>query len=110
VNFTDCAYTALNYASGPRGVVLVLDVAVNSGIKLREELWLVKRAKRFIVWSAFDGFLAGILAAKDLRKRLQQKGMRTLPDEDKNMILARLIHETLTGRASAEDRIRVLAS
>ena len=38
-DFTDCPYTALRYAAGRRGEVLVLDVGPASGVRITEEVW-----------------------------------------------------------------------
>ena len=50
-DFTDCPYTALSYATGPKGTVLVLDVPEGAP-RVSEELWLNSSAKRFMIWVA----------------------------------------------------------
>lgn len=108
VDFTDCAYTALQFASGRHGVVLVLDFSESSGLHVRQELWLRERAKRFVVWGAFDAAIAAIVPAKELRARLRQRGMSTLCDGDKAMILEWFIRDALAPRSvHATERARL---
>lgn len=95
-DFTDCAYTALQFASGRHGVVLVLDVTESSNPHVRQELWRREGARRFVVWGGFDGLIAGIIPAKELRTRLRQRGTSSLCDADKAMILEWFIREALT--------------
>jgi hypothetical protein len=85
-DFTDCPLTALRYATGPRGVVLVL-----------EELWMVSSAKRFMFWGAFDELLVAELAAKELRAHVRRKGVAAASDEYKAAVLRRAIMERLRG-------------
>ena len=74
-SFTDCPYTALRYAQGGRGVLLVVDVPEGlSPGRLREELWLGVTAKRFMVWGSFDAFLVAELPAKQLRASIRGPG------------------------------------
>ncbi len=53
-DFSDCPFTALSYAVGRNGVVLVLDVPDEAGLSVTEETWFVDSAKRLMVWGAFD--------------------------------------------------------
>ena len=96
IDFTDCPYTALQYASTRCGVVIVLDtVEEMDQPHVTEELLLGARSKRFMVWGAFDRLITDILPAKELRTRIRQKGMLNLPDSDKGKILKWYIHERL---------------
>jgi hypothetical protein len=89
-NFTDCPFTALRYASSPKGVVLVLD-APGGSPRVREELWLVTSAKRFMIWGAFDDFILAELPAKELRAHVRRKGVVAESDEYKAAVLRRAI-------------------
>lgn len=93
-DFTDCPFTALRYAASPRGVVLVLDVPAGHR-RVREELWMVSSAKRFMVWGAFDEFLVAELPAKELRAHVRRKGVVAASDEYKAAVLRRAILERL---------------
>ncbi len=94
-DFTDCPLMALRYASGSKGVVLVLDVPLGSP-RVREELWLVTSAKRIMIWGAFDDFILAELAAKELRAHVRRKGVVAAPDDDKASVLRRAIMEHLS--------------
>jgi hypothetical protein len=72
-DFTDCAYTALSYARGRRGVLLVLDVPAAAATKATEELWLGVKAKRLMVWGRFDDYIVAVLEAKELRAAVRRK-------------------------------------
>ncbi|MBI2392253.1 MAG: hypothetical protein HYV09_21880 [Deltaproteobacteria bacterium] len=89
-NFTDCPFTALQYATGTKGCVLVVDVP-DDHPRLREELWLNGSAKRFMITGPFDAFLVHTLRAQDLRAQIRRKGVVTLPTADKSNILRRYI-------------------
>jgi hypothetical protein len=93
-DFTDCPFTALRYAASPKGVVLVLDAPAGSP-RVREELWLVTSAKRFMIWGAFDDFILAELAAKELRAHVRRKGVVGESDEYKAAVLRRAIMEHL---------------
>jgi hypothetical protein len=94
-DFTDCPFTALRYAVGPRGVVLVLDVPAGHR-RVSEELWMVSSAKRFMVWGAFDEFLVAELPAKELRAHVRRKGVVAAADEYKATVLRRAITDRLS--------------
>lgn len=99
-DFTDCPATALRYAQGSRGVVLVLDVpdeAMEPGGGVTEELWTMTGhgPKRFMVWGRFDEWLVATYEAKDLRTRLRQRGLRNASDEHKSLTLRRLVGDDL---------------
>jgi len=89
-DFTDCPFTALQYARAPRGVLIVLDVPteVMDSIKFSEELWLgMGAAKRFMAWGKFDRFISAILPAKELRAAIRVKGVASAGDEYKAALL-----------------------
>lgn len=81
-------------------MVLVIDVPAGVEHRVREELWLVSNAKRFMVWGAFDPWIVAELLAKTLRPEVRRKGMMTLPNEDKGRILKSVI-EDLVARPGA---------
>jgi hypothetical protein len=93
-NFTDCPYIALLYATGRKGVVLVLDVPEESR-RLTEELWLGQKAKRFMLWGSFDEHIVTAIPAKELRAQVRKKGMVTADDEYKGRVLRAYVHERL---------------
>src|SRR3990170_3283047 len=89
-DFTDCPYTALSYATGRNGTVLVVEVPEDfPGIS--EELWFNPKAKRFMIRGGFDDLIVAQLAAKDLRAQVRQRGIRMASDEDKAHVLKRYI-------------------
>ena len=96
-DFTDCPLSALRYAQGARGVVLVIDINPDSP-KVREELWVGMSTRRFMVWGSFDRFIAGALPAKELRALVRKKGIVTYDDSAKARILRRAIEEKLRQR------------
>jgi hypothetical protein len=102
-DFTDCPTTALRYAEGSRGHLLVLEVAEQERAALRvtEELWLNGRATRYMVWGKFDACIVAAIRAKDLRAQLQREGMRSAPDASKAWILRIAIDEEIQRRASS---------
>jgi hypothetical protein len=93
-DFTDCPYMALRYAAKPKGVVLVLNVPAGHP-RVREELWMVSDAKRFMFWGVFDDFLVAQLPAKELRAHVRCKGVVAASDEYKAAVLRRAITERL---------------
>ncbi|HEY6320061.1 MAG TPA: hypothetical protein VJA16_00700 [Thermoanaerobaculia bacterium] len=74
-DFTDCPFTALEYASTPRGVVLVLEGPEEAERRVSEGLWGNRRARRLIVLGSFDHFIVRIVPAKELRTELRMKGV-----------------------------------
>jgi len=90
-DFTDCPFTALRYATGRRGVVLVLELPAFGGPFVSEEDWLGMEARRFMVWGGFDRYIVGIHAAKDLRAEVRRKGMRAQPNAVKSAVLERFL-------------------
>ena len=93
-DFTDCPYTALQYAQGQRAVVLVLDVPAETR-RVTEELWLGVSARRFMVWGKFDDMVVAMLPAKELRARVRVKGVVAASDEFKARVLSRAVEELL---------------
>lgn len=100
-DFTDCPRTALRYAEGRRGVVLVLDVPPDT-LEITEELWLGMPPKRFMAWGKFDEFITAILPAKDLRAVIRVKGLARADDEFKALVLERAIQERLDAAPKAK--------
>lgn len=99
VDFTDCPFTALLYARGSRGVVLVLDVSVEAmGMKVTEEQWLGVPARRFMVRGKFDSFVVGVFPAKDLRAVIRRKGVAATAEDYKAALLKREISDQLRER------------
>lgn len=91
-DFTDCPYTALLYATSVKGTLLVLDVPKGEA-RVSEELWLDRRAKRFMFWGAFDRFIVTQIPAKELRVQVRRKGIVTASDEEKAMVLRRYLRD-----------------
>jgi hypothetical protein len=94
-DFTDCPYTALLYAHGPRGVVLVVDVGPGDPVQVSEELWLGMKAQRIMVWGIFHQFIRAVFPAKELRAEVRSKGIQSLSDQDKGTILKHVIEQRL---------------
>lgn len=99
IDCTDCPYTALLYAGGRRGVLLVLDVPPDAGILVSEELWLGPTAKRFMIWGRFDDCVVAVIPAKELRAEVRRKGVVRLSDADKGAVLKRVIERRLAAEA-----------
>jgi len=108
-DFTDCPYTALQFARGSRGVVLVLEVPEDTdpeiacGVRLTEELYSLKRngPRRFMIWGRFDEFLVVEIPAKELRAQIRKKGVVSQPIEYKVDVLRGYIE-----RLKASDALR----
>lgn len=94
-DFTDCPYTALRYASTPRGVVIVLEVPPTATGKVSEELWPNDEARRLMVWGRFDAFIARVIPAKELRAQLRKRGIAGLDHRSKAIVLADYVDEVL---------------
>lgn len=104
-DFTDCSATALRYAQGSRGVLMVLDVpeeGVKPGEGVTEEYWVGMGPKRFMVWGKFDDWLVATFPAKDLRAQLRERGLRNATDEYKSVVLVRIIDDELRRRELEE--------
>ena len=102
-DFTDCPYTALQYATGPRGEVLVLEVEPGANVRISEQLWFDRHAKRLMVWGCFDDLLAGIFPAKELRAEVRNKGIRASSREYKVQVLERFIDRSLRARTGTPE-------
>ena len=99
-DFTDCPFTALAYATGRKGEVLVVDVPDDAGLSVTEELWLGGPEKRFMIWCSFDRWLIAVLPAKELRAEVRGKGIGGRSKADKGEILKRAIERRI-GEPSA---------
>jgi hypothetical protein len=97
-DFTDCPFTALEYARGGRGVVLVLDLPEPvSPAKVSEELWSNPRARRLMVWGRFDNLVVAQIPAKELRAQVRRRGIVTMSDQYKSQLLADYIKRMIAG-------------
>lgn len=99
-DFTDCPAIALRYAHGSRGVLLVVDIDPDEHLasrKVTQEDWLVREAKRFMLWGRFDQFITTILPAKQLRTQLRLQGLRDARDDARaphlRAFIARELHD-----------------
>ena len=96
-DFTDCVFTALLYARGPRGVVLVLDVS-ETRRKVTEEQWGDGRARRLMVWGRFDEHIVTIFEAKELRAQIRRKGVASMSEEGRAAVLRDWVEREVTAR------------
>lgn len=96
-DFTDCPYTALQFARGRRGVLLVVDAAAGR-LRVSEELWPGGDAKRLMVWGTFDAFLVAAIPARQLRVHLRRKGIVAASRSYKATVLKRAIETWIEGR------------
>ncbi|MBK6463385.1 MAG: hypothetical protein IPF92_20610 [Myxococcales bacterium] len=95
VDFTDCPLTALLYAHGPRGVVLVVDVEPGDA-RVTEELWLGQEARRFMFWGrSFAAAVTAEIPAKELRAQLRKRGIVTASPPDRANVLRWYIADRL---------------
>ena len=106
-NFTDCPMSALVYARGRNGVLLVVDVPEDAEIRMSDALWSLDGSgpRRVMLWGCpFDPYIVAQVPAKELRAEVRKKGVRTLPDREKGRILVRYLEQriagTLTNRAA----------
>lgn len=93
-DFTDCAYVALQFARGPKGVLLVLDIPDDVDpltLRVTEELWPDSRTRRLMVWGSFDDYLASVIPAKEARKVVNAKGIAGRDAQGKSEVLAMAI-------------------
>lgn len=102
-DFTDCPATALLYAQGSRGVLLVVDIDTSEKTSLRsrvtKELWLDAASARFMLWGRFDDRITAIFSAKDLRTRLRQEQLRNAAHVAKSYALRAIIDDELRSRS-----------
>lgn len=95
VDLTDCPLTALMYAVGRRGVVLVVDVE-EGATRVSEEFWLNQEARRFMFWgSSFKDLVIAQIPAKELRAQVQRRGIVAASAPEKAMVLRRYIADRL---------------
>jgi len=99
-DFTDCVFTALLFARGRRGVVLVLDVPA-TGAKVSEEFWPGTQARRFMYWGRFDKHIVFVFEAKELRAQIRAKGVASLSDRDKAPRLASWVEREVAARGAS---------
>lgn len=102
VDFTDCPLTALLYADGRRGVVLVVDVEPDAAC-VTEELWLGQEARRFMFWGrSFEALVTAQFPARELRAQIRRRGIVTASPPEKAAVLRRYLADRL--RASGAPR------
>lgn len=94
-DFTDCPWTALSYARGSKGIVLVMDLPETGGPWVSEELWFNQDARRLMVWGRSEKWITAIIAAKHLRAYIKRSRMSTWPDRSKGRVLTQHIEELL---------------
>lgn len=116
-DFTDCPAIALRYAQGSRGVLLVVDIDPDehpASMKVTQEYWLVREAKRFMLWGRFDQLISAAFPAKVLRTELRRHGLRDARDDAKaphlRAFIARELHDRqlrsqLAPRSDIADRV-----
>ena len=102
-DFTDCPATALLYAQGSRGVLLVVDIDTTERASLRsrvtKELWLDAKSERFMLWGRFDDRIIAIFSAKDIRTRLRRERLRNAAHAAKSCALRAIIDDELRSRS-----------
>ena len=101
-DFTDCIFTALQYARGRRGVVLVLDVP--AGAKVSEEDWPSKRARRMMVWGRFDQYIVTGFEAKELRAQIRIKGATSMSEEGRAAVLEDWVEREVAARGAPSEQ------
>ena len=91
---------ALVYARGRNGVLLVVDVPENAEIRMSDAIWSLDGSgpSRVMLWGCpFDPYVVAEVPAKELRAEVRKKGVRALPDCDKNRILVRYLEQRISG-------------
>ena len=101
-DFTDCAFTALTFARGRRGVLLVLDPDGDRP-RVSEELWPDRGAKRLMVWGVFDPFVVAAIPAKELRAHVRRKGVVAGSDSFKAAVLETAIASWMANARRCDD-------
>lgn len=94
-DFTDCPWTALTYAQGRKGVLLVVDVPAEGGPKVTEELWMVKGPKRLMVWGRYADFVTAEITGKSLRTYIKSARLSTASHDSKGRSLVSYIDRLL---------------
>ena len=92
-DFTDCPFAALAYASGRRGVMIVLDLPNPPPVWVSEETWSLDtpRARRMMVWGRYAKYVVAEIPAKELRVQVRRKGVGAQSDAYKGALLADFI-------------------
>jgi hypothetical protein len=101
-DFTDCPATALLYAQGSRGALVVVDIDSENDLpplRLTKELWLDRQSQRFMMWGRFDDLIVAVFPAKDLRTRLRHERLRNAAHARKASVLRTVIDDELRLRA-----------
>ncbi len=95
-DFTDCPYTALQYARGRHGVLIVIDVPEEAeAVRISREDWFDKAACRFIMWGSFDAWIKAIVLAREARAVVRIRGVRAASDRTKSEVLRRALADHL---------------
>jgi len=102
-DFTDCPYTALQYARGRRGAVLIADVPADDSCWISEEDWFNRKARRLMVWGTYHPYVVAVFSSKELRAQVRQKGIAAKSDEYKAMVLRDYINRKLIERRFSRD-------
>lgn len=109
-DFTDCAYAALSFARGARGVMLVLDISEeeSNSPRVSREQWGIADSgpKRFMYWGKFDDHIVARIPAKELRAHVRQKGVRTLSHDVKSRMLQKYIEMRIHERKNSSNPTR----
>jgi hypothetical protein len=97
VDFTDCPYTALTFATARRASVLVVEMPADSP-KVTEELWHPgAAARRLMLWGRFDAHLVAAIPAKELRAQVRRKGIISSSRTHKAEVLRGYMQDRLSG-------------
>ena len=92
--------SALAYARGRNGVLLVVDVPEDAEIRMSDALWSLDGSgpRRVMLRGCpFDSYIVAEVPAKELRAEVRKKGVRTLPDREKGRILVRYLEQRIAG-------------
>jgi hypothetical protein len=95
-DFTDCPHTALQFAGGRSGVLLVVDVPDDGSCRVSEEYWANKTAKRLMIWGGHDHHIVAAIPAKELRSLIRKKGVAGQSFEFKAVVLQDYIDRQLS--------------
>jgi hypothetical protein len=101
-DFTDCPLTALHYARGRNGVLVVVDIPEEAKIRVSEALWSLDDSgpKRYLLHGApFDPYVVAQIPAKELRREIRKKGMRALTEGDKSLVLISYLEGRISCRS-----------
>jgi hypothetical protein len=92
-DFTDCPLAALSYASGRKGVVLVVDVDT-TGKHVSEALWVGPKIRRYLV-RQYQDFVVAVIPANELRAQTRRKGVTSTTDKYKAEVLRTYIEKRI---------------